>query len=61
MTRTVTRPGLVPPKPKVKVQSNVYTVLLVIAFLFVTAAVVFNELDLVGRYHVEVMKTILPF
>ena len=60
MTRTMTRAPLAP-RPKAKPQSNIYTVLLVVAFVFVVAAVVFNEVDLITRYGVEVSKTLWPF
>ena len=61
VTRTVTRPGLVAPKPKVKHRNNVYTVLLFIAFAFIVTAIVFNEMDLTTRYGMEWTKTIWPF
>ena len=59
MTRS---PGLravreAPAKPA----SNIYTILLVIAFVFIVTAIVFNELDLMGRYGVEWTKTLWPF
>ena len=58
MIATGTRtPRQAAPKPA----SNIYTVMLVLAFAFVVLAVVFNLLDLVGRYEVPIGKALWPF
>jgi len=60
MTRT--SPGMRAPRQALPApSSNVYTVMLVIAFAFVVTAVVFNVLDLVGRYGVAWSKALWPF
>jgi hypothetical protein len=60
MTRTMTRAPLAK-KPAPKPASNVYTVMLVVAFAFIVTAIVLNVVNLVTKYDVDVMKALIPF
>ena len=49
------------PRDLPKPTSNIYTVMLIIAFAFITLAVVFNVMDLVGRYQTSFQEAFWPF